>query len=58
MIADQDRSARQSHIGDLGPLPLLESLKACFAFFNIKPFLVYTGPLEFIQTVFTSMLVL
>jgi len=37
MIADHDYSACQSHIGDLGLLPLVESLKAYFAFFNIKP---------------------
>lgn len=36
MIADQDYSACQTHIGDLGRLPLVESLKAYFAFFNIK----------------------
>lgn len=37
MIADQDYSACQSHIGDLGPLLLVESFMACFTFFNIKP---------------------
>lgn len=37
MNADQEYSACQSHIGDLGPLPLLECLKAYFAFFYIKP---------------------
>lgn len=36
-IADQDCAVCQSHIGDLGLLPLVESLKAYFAFFNIKP---------------------
>lgn len=36
-IADQEYSACQTHIGDPGLLPLVESLKAYFAFFNIKP---------------------
>ncbi len=37
MIADQDYPACQSHIGDPGLLSLVESLKAYFAFFYIKP---------------------
>lgn len=52
MIADQDYSACQSHIGDPSLQPLVESLKAYFAFFYIEPFLVYAGPLEHVQIIF------